>query len=211
MKCRLRVGMLVASMSLACSEGPLTPDSAATLISALDGFKREAHIRIETGVPLQSAFSCYTQAEVERTRVNQFVAKRGWVRYEAREALIGFGTKGSCPAMALTPDGQAASALWIRGRVPSDQGTAWAIPIGRREILNVTEVATGPDGSTRVEFDWKWVSNETGSALRDAVPQADVFFDQTRKGRASCRRTDDQWQCVLGMWTTAADVGEFSP
>lgn len=44
--------MLVASMSLACSEGPLTPDSAATLISAIDGFKREAHFRIETGVPV---------------------------------------------------------------------------------------------------------------------------------------------------------------
>ena len=210
MKCRLRVGMLVASMSLACSEGPLTPDSAATLISAIDGFKREAHFRIETGVPLQSAFSCYTQAEVERTPVNQFVAERGWVRYEPREAVIGFGTKASCPAMALTPAGEAASAQWGRGRIASNEGTAWTVPIGRRELVGVPEVATAPDGSARVEFDWKWVPNETGAALRSSVPQANVFFDQTRNGRASCRREDNQWQCVLGMWTTAADVGEFS-
>ena len=39
------------------------------------------------------------------------------MRYETREALLGFGTKSSCPAMVLTPAGEAASAAWRRGRV----------------------------------------------------------------------------------------------
>jgi hypothetical protein len=56
MKFGVGVGLLVASMSLACSERTLNRDSTATLISALDAFKREAHFRIETGVPLQSTF-----------------------------------------------------------------------------------------------------------------------------------------------------------
>jgi hypothetical protein len=203
------MGVLVASMSLACSEQTLSPDSAARLISALDGFKREAHFRIETGVPFQSAFSCYTQAEVERTPLNQFVVARGWVRYEQRESVIGFGTKASCPAMALTPAGEAASSQWTRGRVASNQGTAWTVPIGRRELVGVTEVRPAPDGSTQVEFDWKWAPDETGMALRSSVPQASVFFDQARKGRASCRRRNDEWRCDLAMWAMAADVGEL--
>lgn len=204
------VGVLVAAMSLGCSERTLSRDTAARLISTLDGFRREAHFRIVTGVPLQSTFGCYTQAEVERTPLNQFVAERGWVRYEPREAVIGFGTKASCPAMALTPAGEAASAQWISGRVVSNQGTAWEVPIGQREFLTVTEVATAPDGSTQLEFDWKWVPNETGTALRSSVPQADVFFDQMRKGRAACRRGGNDWQCQLGMWMTPADaVGEL--
>ena len=204
------VGLLVASMSLACSERTLSPDNAAKLISALDGFKREAHFKIETGVPLQSAFRCYTQAEVERMPLNQFVAERGWVRYEQREAAIGFGAKASCPAMALTPAGEAASGQWARRGVLGNQGTMWTVPIGRRELVDVTELAPAPDGSTQVEFDWRWVPNETGTAMRSSVPKADVFFNQTRKGRASCQR-DDEWQCKLGIWATAADaLGELS-
>lgn len=167
---RLGAGLLIVSMSLAYSERTLSPDNAAKSISALDGFKREAHFWIQTGAPLRSAFSCYTQAEVERTPLNQFVAARGWVRYESREAVIGFGTKASCPAMALTPAGEAASAQWTRRRVALNQGTAWAVPIGRREFLGVTEVEAAADGSTQVEFDWRWVPNEIGAALRTSVP-----------------------------------------
>lgn len=210
MRFRLGVVLLVATISLGCSERTLSRDSAARLISALDGFKREAHFRIQTGVPLQSAFSCYSQAEVERAPLNQFVVARGWVRYETREAVIGFGTKASCPAMALTPAGEVASAQWTRGRVVSNQGTGWAVPIGRRELVGVTAVEAAPDGSTQVEFDWKWVANETGAALRNSVPQAKGFFDQTRKSRASCRRTGGDWLCQLGMWGTPADaIGEL--
>ena len=209
---RLGLVLLAATTSVACSERTLSAEQAASLITTLGQFKREAHFMIRTGVPLQSAFKCESHAEVNRAPLNRFVVERGWVRYETREAILGFGTKTSCLAIALTPAGQAASAQWTRGHDVSNEGIAWAVPIGRRELLAVTGLSTAPDGSTQVEFDWKWTPNETGIALRKSVDEADVFFDQARKGRASCRQSDDGWRCQLGMWMTPADaLGELQP
>jgi hypothetical protein len=129
--------MLLAAIGsgLGFSERTLSAESAARLISALDRFKREAHLRIERGVPFQSAFWCRTQDEIARMPLNQFVVQRGWVRYEHRESVIGFGTKASCPTMTLTPAGEAASAHWARGR-PRTKG-----PSGRSRSVNVNSFA----------------------------------------------------------------------
>ena len=212
MRDRLALIILTAATNCACSQGTLSFERAASLITGTDGFKREAHFTIQTGVPLQSAFKCLARAEVERMPLNQFAAERGWVRYEARETILGFGTAASCPTMVLTPTGQAASAAWTRGSVASSaDGSAWAVPIGRRELLGVTNVSTAPDESMQVEFDWKWMPNETGTALRSSVARGNLFFDQRRTGRASCRRTDGEWRCQLAAWTSPADAGEFQP
>jgi len=210
MRTKLAAAFVVATTLVGCSDGALNEGSAAKLISEADGFQRDAHFWIYTDAPLRSAFRCLSQEEVARVPLNRFVVERGWVRYVPREAVVGVGTKQSCPAMALTSSGSAASAGWTRGRGDSTQGNAWAVPIGRRELVAVTKLADAPDGSTQVEFDWKWSANETGTSLRQSVPKADVFFGQTRKGRASCRRQNDAWRCALGMWMTPADgLGEF--
>jgi hypothetical protein len=103
--------LLAATTSVACSERALSPEPAASLITALEQFKRESHFTIHTGVPLQSAFKCQSQAETDRTPLNQFVIERGWVRYETREAILGFGTKTCCP-IALNSGGRG----WTRRR-----------------------------------------------------------------------------------------------
>lgn len=210
MKHRLALLVLTAIMGYSCSERTLTPDRAASLIRDLDQFTREAHVTIQTGIPFQSLFRCLSQAEVERTPLSRFLVERGWVRFEVREATLGLGAKAPCPAMALTAAGDAASAQWTRGRSPSPEGTTWAVPVARRELMGVTGLSTGPDGSAQVEFDWKWAPNETGAALGKAIDKANALFQQVRKSRASCRRSDDGWQCQLGMWTTPADAGELS-
>jgi hypothetical protein len=201
--------LLVAVPIGACSESTLGAERAGALIAGLDGFNRGAHFTIHTGVPLRSTLTCLTQAEIERVPVNQFAAGQRWVRYETREADFGIGGKASCPAMALTAAGEAAAATWTRGPAPSAEGVSWMVPIGRRELLGVRELSEAPDGSTQVTFDWKWTANDTGTALRKAVAGANVFFDQTRTGRASCRRSDDDWQCQLGMWAPADAFSEF--
>jgi len=208
---RLALVLLAATTGFACSESTLSAERAASLITALEGFQREAHFTIHTSVPLRSTFTCLTRAEVERAPLNQFAVAQGWARYETREANFGLGGKASCPAMALTPGGETASATWARGRVPSDEGVAWMIPIGRRELLGVRELSEAPDGSMQAEFEWKWTPNDKGTALRKAVTGANAFFDQTRTGRASCRQSDDGWQCQLGMWAPADALGEFRP
>lgn len=208
---RVSLVLLAATISTACSDRTLTPDRAATLIGELDAFTRAAFLTIRTGVPFQSAFECESQVDVANVPSNQFVVDHGWVRYETREGSFGFGARARCPAMALTAAGHAASAQWTQGRVASGEGVAWGIPIGRREFVSVREPTAGPDGSSQVEFDWKWTANETGRALQESVPKAKAWFDQSRQGRASCRRLDDEWRCQMAMWRTPADAGEFRP
>lgn len=212
MRYRLGVIALVGAAGAACSNGPLDAEHAGRLISALEQFKRESRFTIQTGVPLQSAFKCLSQEQIANVPANRFVIDRGWVRYETREGNLGFGTTASCPALGLTASGQAASAGWTRGRagIARGDGASWAIPIGARKFLAVTKLTTASDESAQVEFDWKWSPNETGTVLRESFPGAGALFDQTRKGRASCRRTEDGWRCQLGMWTTPADaLGEL--
>lgn len=204
-----RVAVLVAGIGAACSEGTFTVDTAARAVETADSFMRPAHFRIDTEVPLQSAFRCQTRAEVERVPILQFAAQHGWVRYELRDAVIGFGTRASCPAVALTPAGEAASRLWTRGKTTHGEGASWSVPVGERKLLRVTEVATTPDGLARVAFEWKWTPNDTGNAIRTSFPKAKAFFDQPRTGRATCR-SDDEWRCQLGMWTTPPDAGELA-
>ena len=212
MKHRLALAVLAATAACACSPGTLDSERAASLITGTDGFKREAHFTIRTDAPMQSAFECLAQAEVERMPLHRFAVERGWVRYEARNASLGFGKTASCPALALTPAGQAASATWTRGRVASaPEGVAWSIPIGRRQLVSVTSLTVSRDESTEVEFDWKWTPNDVGMALRQSIERANLFFDQRRTGRASCRRLDEEWRCQLALWTAPEDAGEFQP
>ena len=211
MRHRLALVVLVA-VTCACSQDALSSEGAAILIADSDGFKRQAHITIQTDAPMQSAFECLAQAEVERLPLHRFAVERGWVRYEARNARLGFGKTASCPATALTSAGLAASAAWTRGRVAAaPEGVAWSVPIGRRELIGAPRLTTASDESVQVEFDWKWTPNDTGLALRQAVEQANPFFDQKRTGRASCRRFDEGWRCELALWTSPADAGEFQP
>jgi hypothetical protein len=212
MRYRLALTMFVAAATWACSRQTLTSERAANLIADSDGFKREAHFTIQTDAPMQSAFACVAQAEVERMPLHRFADERGWVRVEARNASLGFGKAASCPALALTPTGQAASATWTRGRVASaPEGVAWSVPIGRRELIGAPRLTKSADESTQADFDWKWAPNDTGTALQQSVEQATRFFEQGRTGRASCRRFDDGWRCQLALWSSPADAGEFRP
>ena len=212
MRHRHALVMLAAVATCACSQETLNSERAASLITETDGFKREAHFTIQTDAPMQSAFECLAQAEVERMPLHRFAMERGWVRSETRKARLGFGKTASCPAMALTPAGQAASAAWTRGRVAAaPEGVAWSVPIGRREFVGAPKLTTAPDQSTQLDFDWKWAPNDAGMALRQSLVQANLFFDQKRAGRASCRRFDEGWRCELALWTSPADAGEFRP
>ena len=212
MRHRLALTTLAGALACACSQDSLNSERASNLIADSDGFKGEAQFSIQAGAPMQSAFACFDRAEVERMPLHRFAAERGWVRYEVRAASLGFGKTASCPAVALTPAGQAASAAWTRGRVASaPEGVAWSVPIGRRELIGAPRLTTASDESVQVEFDWKWTPNDTGLALRQAVERANLFFDQKRTGRASCRRFDEGWRCEAALWKSPADAGAFQP
>lgn len=209
---RIGLVLLAVTTSVACSGRTLSA-AQASLITALEQFKREAHFTIRTGVPLLSAFKCESQAQVNRApnSIGSWWSADGCDTKRGR-LFSASVRRHPCPAIALTPAGHAASAQWTRGHDIPSEGIAWAVPIGRRELIEVTGLTAAPDGSTQVGFDWKWTPNETGLALRKSVRDANVFFDQARKGRASCRQSDDDWRCQLGMWMSLADaMGESLP
>ena len=63
-----------------------------------------------------------------------------------------------------------------------------SLPVARRELLNITGIAT-QDNSADVEFEWKWVPlNEIGGALysRDLRYRSTVGF----------RKYDDGWRLL---------------
>lgn len=197
-------------VNFGCSDGPLTAKEAGARIAELDEFKREARFTLNVGRPFQSAFRCYSEAEVASVPINTFVVDRGWVRYERREGNFGFGAKGACPAFGLTPAGARASAQW-RQSPDNSGGTIWTVPIGRRELVAVTTLTTTSGGSTQVDFTWRWAPDETGVALRQSVNSARALFDATRTGQASCRRVNHDWRCQLALWTNAAEAaGELA-
>jgi hypothetical protein len=211
MKYPLASMSIAVLLSVACSDGLLTPERAGKQIAGLEEFKREAHFTLRVNTPFQSAFKCLSELEVASVPINRFVVDRGWGRYEQRDGNFGFGTKASCPAMALTPSGEKASAGWRREQ--NGGGTIWAVPIGQRELVGVTRAITSSEGPTQADFDfyWKWAPNETGSALRQSVPSANALFEATRKDRAWCRRLNEEWWCQLAMWTSAADASGELP
>jgi hypothetical protein len=140
---RLKLLLVGVSVHLACSGG-FSRDGAARLIAAHDSFKSVAHFTIVTDAPLTSVFTCMKQADIERTPLNRFLVERGWVAYETRRAIVGIRQTASCPAIVLTPAGEAASAHWKQRPGTTGVGTEWTVPVGRRELVGVTGFTTAP-------------------------------------------------------------------
>jgi len=61
MRYRLGLVLLVAVASAGCADRTLTRTRAASLITALEEVKGDAHFTIQTGVPLQSGFKCLSR------------------------------------------------------------------------------------------------------------------------------------------------------
>ena len=113
--------------------------------------------------------------------------------------------------MILTDAGKAASATWQSRPAAYGNGTLWTITIGQRALSEVTGLTDAPDGSTLVEYSWKWAPNQLGETLQASVEQARVFFQRIRKGSADCRLWDDGWRCTLtSMNTSFEDAGQFT-
>lgn len=211
----LVVALTVAMvMTVGCSGRGLDRSRAARAVAALDHFKAPAYFSLQTDGPFfQGSFTltCRSQAELEHHPVNSFLMKQGWIRYESRSTPVGFRQQANCPVMILTDAGKTASAEWQSRRGIPEKSTVWTVPIGQRELVEVTGLTDAPDGSKLVEFHWKWSPNRLGHALQEVVAQAGTFFQQSRQGSADCRLWDDGWRCTLmQMGNSFEDLGEFS-
>lgn len=43
------------------------------------------------------------------------------------------------------------------------------VPLARKELGNVTAVRPNPDGTVTVDFDWKWLPNDVGTAFKTGL------------------------------------------
>jgi hypothetical protein len=137
--------------------------------------KAQAFFSFDTGRPFTRgtiAYACMPRAEAERQPGSVLLTKLGWVTFEDRPAVVGLRDRAICPALVLTPQGKAASAAWqSRPDLPTGS-TLWSVPVGDRELLEVTGLTGAPDGSTVVEFNWKWKSNHMGDTLAQSIDRA---------------------------------------
>ena len=110
------------------------------------------------------------------------------------------------PALALAKE--LAAAGWIRrdgdgnvvlaGKASSDKrwlvrpnGFVDIVPLAKKELRGVTAVHADPGGKPTVDFDWAWVPNEIGSAIRTGLVHD--RFAAPQKARATLAWDGTRW------------------
>jgi hypothetical protein len=231
-KVALRLACLAAAtiFSLtACSSGRMTRSRAAELIRSGEAFQKPTSITLfpqyRQSLTLIGTGSQTTPKEEFALR--RFLESHADLAVLNHLGLVDFKVIGieypdsaSSPvvvAATLTDGGRSASGGWQRS------GDGWTIPIGRRELVEVTGL-TGGEGeakTARAEYSWRWQPTETGKyfdtsrrehqSLPEAVRRnlggvsmADlmrqlggvVVFDggKTQTASASFRLYDDGWR-----------------
>jgi hypothetical protein len=66
------------------------------------------------------------------------------------------------------------------------------VPIARKEIIEVTDVRSGPENKAFAEFTWRWIPNEIGDAFRSG--RVRQRFDSPHRATAELRHGSDGWR-----------------
>jgi len=65
------------------------------------------------------------------------------------------------------------------------------VPLAKKEMGNVTNVAANPDGTVIVDFTWRWIANEVGASFKTGLVH-DRFAAQ-QDGRATLMWDATSW------------------
>lgn len=109
------------------------------------------------------------------------------------------------PARAAATD--LANAGWIRlagddvvltGKAKSDKrflvrpnGYVDIVPLGKKDLVDVTSVTANPDGTAAAHLTWRWIANDVGAAFRSGL-----VFDRmtaTHRARATLLHDGSAW------------------
>jgi hypothetical protein len=96
----------------------------------------------------------------------------------------------------LTVDGSGDIALSAKSRndkrfLLRQNGLLDIVPLAKKEMGDVTAVRRSPDGTVTVDFAWKWIANEVGSAFRTGLVHD--RFATPQDGRATLMWDGTGW------------------
>ncbi len=171
--------LTLAAVLLLASCSPrdyLTRRLAADLISASDAFTTPQQYLLQTGVVSNKDYLAPEYLALQH---------HGWASASSAPCPAGL-VPSPCWDILLTPSGVDT----VRALIPADAADkqSFAIPVARRELLNVTGIAKQGNVAD-VEFTWRWVPlNEIGAALYSS--------DLHSKSTVGFRDYDDGWRVM---------------
>ena len=229
--CFVLLGLIAMLCLTACSSNSLTRPHATEMINSSEEFKQPVAVTLlpeyhqsltligadsHTTPKTDFALQRFLESHAELAVLNHL----GLVDFKV--SSIEYPDSASSPVSvnsSLTEKGRAASRQW------QQSGEGWAIPIAKKEVVEVTGIAGGEGDSktARAEYKWRWQptevgksfdksdsayqnvpasirSNLGGASMADMMRQLGngVAFDssQTQKASASFRLYDDGWRQV---------------
>ena len=181
-----------------CSSGRLTRSRAAELIRSGESFQKPASITLlpeyrqsltligagsQTTPKEEFALRRFMESHADLAVLNQL----GLVDFKVRK--IEYPDSASSPVVVvgtLTDKGRSASGEWQRS------GDGWAVPIARRELVEVTGL-TGGEGEAKTasaEYTWRWQPTEIGKYFDTSSPEHQGLPDTIRRNLGGVSMAD---------------------
>lgn len=155
------------------SAPPPTTDEAKTLLANSAEFSEYEFTHAAYTLPLSKA-----AMNPEARKAAADLKAAGWIRFD------GAGT------VVLSEKAKSDKRWLVR-----QNGVVDLVPLARKEVTGVTSVRPQPDGNVAVDFTWKWIANEIGSAFRSG-PVHDRYAAGEQKATATLFRDADAWSVL---------------
>jgi hypothetical protein len=116
------------------------------------------------------------------------------------------------PALRLIPKDLAATRDWQTFEDREHHRHGWTVPVGTRELIELTSVEEADTDTAQVQFSWKWKPNEVGRHfdISEQVPQSAPRWKRKSnprlssefpfKGTAEVGRTANGWEVKSIKW-----------
>jgi hypothetical protein len=124
-----------------------TPSAAQQLISSSAEFSEYEFTNAGTSLPLKKR-----DMNEPALALAKDLARDGWIRRD------GDGN-------AVLSEKASSDRRWL----VRPNGFVDIVPLAKKEITGVTAVHDDPAGRPTVDFDWRWIPNEIGAAIRTGV------------------------------------------
>ena len=151
---------------------PPSPDDAKRIVAGSMVFGEYRFTDASISIPVSGA----AMSEPVRNAARE-LAREGWIAFDGAGDVM------------LTPKGRA-----DRRFLPRTNGILDVVPLARKELLEVTAVRPRQDGTVGVEFTWRWIPNEVGTAFTQG-PEQERFAAQQRS-TATLMHDGNEWSVI---------------
>jgi hypothetical protein len=116
------------------------------------------------------------------------------------------------PALRLIPKDLTATRDWQAFEDREHHRHGWTVPVGTRELIELTSIEEADTATAQVQFTWKWKPNEVGRHfdISEQVPQSAPRWKRKSnprlsselpyQGAAELSRTGNRWEVKTIKW-----------